>query len=869
MTKRVFLIDGHSLLHRAFWALPSLTTAEGEHTNAVYGFTRMLFRLMDQYNPDSIFVAFDVSAPTFRHREYEEYKATRKEMPEELRPQVTLLKEVLDAFGITRLELEGYEADDVIGTAARLAEQEGVCAWIVTGDRDSLQLVSDKTCVLLTKKGIQETEKVDLEHLKQEYKLNPEQIPELKALMGDSSDNIPGVPGIGEKTAMKLLQEHPSLDAIYENIDKQKGKLKERLAENKDQAYLSRSLAQIDCSVPLDIDIQSGMAMDLQQLKQLFTRLEFRTLLAKLETLSSHDSADETPDQAPITDLCSVDDGAVKALQSFLAADHCFSATVRSDGEGPDRICTDLLLSASEKAYHLTTDSPKQAWDAVRSRLDSDAAVTAVDAKQLFRALMPQGIRPTIQVDTVLAGYVLDPAGDLSLDGISQRYGDLPPLSEVVSLENRLAAEAARAHALAPVLEQTLKTSDMWELYHDMEIPLAAILTDMEYYGILVDPDHLETLSHNMEKKLQELTDTIYDMAGEEFNINSTKQLGRILFEKLELPVIKRTKTGPSTDAEVLEQLSDHPIVAHILAYRQQSKLKSTYADALGELIHPKTGRIHTTFNQTITATGRLSSTNPNLQNIPIRTEAGRSIRKAFVAPEGFVLMAADYSQIELRVLAHMAGDEKMLDAFKQGLDIHTQTAAEVMGINRSEVTKEQRSAAKAVNFGIVYGISAFGLARNTNMPQEKAQQYIDQYFSRYPKVKEYMDWAVAHAREQGYVTTLFHRRRYVPDIKARNFARRSFAERTAMNTPVQGSAADIIKLAMIRVQNALDSEGLESRLLLQVHDELVLEVPSSETEQCVALLRREMENAVKLSVPLNVDIQTGPNWKDMEPHKE
>ncbi len=867
VSKRIFLLDGHSLLHRAFHALPVLTTTQGEYTNAVYGFTVTLFRLLEEYKPDSLYVAFDVSAPTFRHEAYEEYKATREKMPEELRPQVGLLKELLDRFGIPRLELEGYEADDIIGTAAYLAEQQGNEAVIVTSDRDALQLVSQHVTVMLTRPGKKDVDMVDLQRLREGYSLDPEQVPELKGLMGDSSDNIPGVRGVGEKTAMKLLAQYANLEELYEHIEDQKGKLKERLVDNKDQAFMSRSLAQIRRDVPLDMDMQRSIEPQRGELEQMFVRLEFRSLLPKLPEIFGWEQRDTETNSAAETTAgtwIKVSEESLAEFQEFLAQQDLISCAPNVTGHAPDCGMESVMVVASGKAWYLDGDTPAEGWQRLFKAASADVRLVCPDAKEWLRSTVTLDVPCCLHVDGVLAAYVLDPAAPTDLDSLSQRFGGRPPVA-AGSEPEALAAQAVRMEELASILEESLRTDELWELYHDVELPLARILSEMEYHGIAVDPKHLEDLSQTMAKRLDKLTDEIHEMAGETFNINSPKQLGKILFEKLELPVIKRTKTGPSTSAEVLEELQDHPIVAKILEFRQISKLKSTYADALGQLIHKDTQRIHTTFNQTVTATGRLSSTNPNLQNIPVRTEAGRDLRKAFVAPAGRKLLAADYSQIELRVLAHIAQDEKMLQAFSDGRDIHTQTAAEILNVAPEDVTKEQRGAAKAINFGIVYGISAFGLARNTKITQEKAQNYIDQYFQRYPKIKEYMDRTVKEARQQGYVTTILHRRRYLPDIKARNYSQRSFAERTAMNSPIQGSAADIIKLAMLRVHKRLQDENSEALLLLQVHDELVLEVPEAEVKQCAKILVEEMGSAVELSVPLDVDVQAGDNWKEME----
>lgn len=864
MGKQIFLIDGHSLLNRAFYALPRLTSADGRPTNAVYGFTMMLFRLMEDYKPDGIFVAFDVSAPTFRHKQYAEYKATRKGMPDDLRPQVGMLKEVLDALGIPRLEIEGYEADDVIGTAARYGEELGYQVFVVTGDKDSLQLISKQTNVILTKKGIKEIEQVDLDTLQDEYQLTPDQVRDLKGLMGDSSDNIRGVPGVGLKTAMKLLNQYSNLENLYENIDDQKGKLRERLVENKEQAFFSRELATIDCDVPLDMDLTREPNPDHAQVYQLFTELEFKTLLNKLTVPQEVRVAQEVQARHSDFEVIKLSQDTCEQFKSLVRQSKVVGIDYNTVGDGIQTSLVSLAIAIDGKVYYMDTnaDDRDSAW---LWEILSQQIIYTREAKSLFLATDNCKLAEQVVLDTTVAGYLLDPSAGQDLATLSKRYSNLADLPETEDHVLALAHRAYRVWELGDDLLQALKDRDLEELYYQVELPLVWVITRMEKRGILVDPKALTEMSAGMEAALEQLTKEIYQAAGEEFNINSPKQLGTILFDKLGLPVLKKTKTGPSTSAEVLEQLSDHPIVASLLEYRQVAKLKSTYADALCELISPTTERIHSTFNQTVTATGRLSSTNPNLQNIPIKTEAGRNIRKAFISQPGYYLLAADYSQIELRVLAHISEDMKLIEAFKNHQDIHTQTAAEVFGLRLEEVTAQERSAAKAINFGIVYGISSFGLAKGTNLSRNKAQEYIDGYFARYPKVKQYLDNAVKQAKREGYVTTILNRRRYLPEINSQNFARRSFAERTAMNTPIQGSAADIIKLAMLRVEEAL--VGHKSRLLLQVHDELVLEVEADELNSVAQIVKQEMEQVIELVVPLEVDIMVGKNWRDVSPY--
>lgn len=862
MEQKLFLIDGNSLLNRAYYALPPLTTVHGVPTNAVYGFVTMLYRLLDDYQPDKIYVAFDVSGPTFRHQAYEEYKANRKGMPDDLKPQVDLVKSVLDAWGIERLELPGYEADDIIGTTAKKGEAEGYQVYIVTGDRDALQLVSGRTTVLLTKKGIKELDFVDPEALRIRYQLSPEQVIDLKGLMGDSSDNIPGVPGVGEKTALKLLRKYGSIDGIYENLEQEQGKLKERLATHKELAYLSRELATIDCQIPITVDFASKPSADVQKLISLFRELEFKSLIERLE--KEHGIEEEVADAAYAGQSLDTSeyvyfrpDQLPQLASSLASARQC---GVYYDGEH-------MAIACGGEPWYID----RQDWGSAVLLLKENSAhltLYSSDSKSLAKLCARHGGSIEdfhIAGDLALAAYVLDPSAKGDLSVLSVRYGNLPPLSEVGPQPAQAAAKALRVLALGEVLEKEINALGMLHLYHDVELPLAKVLAKMELAGIRCNPEKLQRISAEMEEQLTQLTDEIYKLAGTEFNINSPKQLAAILYEQMKLPVLKKTKTGPSTDAEVLEQLSFHPFVAKILTYRQINKLKTTYADALVGLINPETGRIHTTFNQAITATGRLSSANPNLQNIPVRTAEGRRIRSAFEPEAGCLLLSADYSQIELRVLAHLSGDQGMIEAFTSGMDIHRRTAAEVMGIPLDAVTPEQRDSAKAINFGIVYGISSFGLAKGANLSQAQAQKYIDQYFARYPQVKAYLDHMVSSARETGYVTTILNRRRYLPDITSKNYPRRSFAERTAMNTPIQGSAADIIKMAMLRIDQAFKACKVKARMLLQVHDELVFEVPAHELEEVAKIVKENMETVLDLKVPLVVDLKAGNDWEHVD----
>lgn len=862
MERTLFLIDGNSLLNRAYYALPPLTTVRGVPTNAVYGFTTMLLRLEEDYHPSKIYVAFDVSAPTFRHEAYKDYKANRTGMPDDLKPQVDLLKQVLDAWGIKRLELAGYEADDIIGTAAKKAEALGYKVYIVTGDRDALQLISDQTTVLLTKRGIKEIEAVDRTRLYEQYQLTPEQIIDLKGLMGDSSDNIPGVPGVGEKTALKLLHKHNSIAELYQNLDQEKGKLKERLEANKEQALLSRELSAIDCQVPLEIDFDTEPERDAEQLIALFQELEFASLIERLAQDNEH--------LAELARQAETAEPEIQVEYSIFKPEKTdeFAADLKQT-EKCGVYCSDedLAVALGKQLWYI---DPKH-WNAalaVLKQLGSGLELFCSDAKRFYKLYDGNGIDLDwfkIAGDVSIAGYILDPVGSHDLSILSVRYLNLPPLSEVGPVPQQAAEKAQRVLLLGERLNAEIEAEGMAHLYQDVELPLAKVLAKMELTGIRCNPDKLKQISQELEAVLNQLTEEIYEIAGEEFNINSPKQLAVILFDKLGLPVLKRTKTGPSTSAEVLEQLSYHPIVDKLLTYRQLTKLKSTYADALVNLINPDTDRIHTTFNQTITATGRLSSANPNLQNIPIRTAEGRRIRGAFEPREGWYLLTADYSQIELRVLAHISGDPGLVEAFRSGADIHRRTAAEILQIPMEEVTDADRDSAKAINFGIIYGISSYGLAKGTKLSQAQAQQYIDSYFARYPQVKAYLDSAIAAAKTKGYVTTLLNRRRYLPEIKSKNYQRRSFAERTAMNTPIQGSAADIIKLAMLKIDQVLAEQNLKTQMLLQVHDELVFEVPPEELELAAGLVKENMESVLELKVPLKVDIKVGKDWEQVE----
>ncbi|HHW13750.1 MAG TPA: DNA polymerase I [Firmicutes bacterium] len=909
------VLDGSSLLHRAYYALPHLTSPEGVVTNAVYGFTMMLLRLLEEERPERVVVAFDRPTPTFRHQEFDRYKATRKPMPDDLRPQGPLCEEVLAAFGIPVVALEGYEADDLLGTLACRAASAGLTTLIVTGDRDALQLVSESIRVMLTKKGITETAVYDPARVKEEYGITPAQFVDVKGLMGDTSDNIPGVPGIGEKTALRLIQEYGGLEQVLAQaaaIGGRTGKLLETYA---DQARLSRRLAAIECEAPLALRPEEipGPQPDWERLRALFTSLGFRNLLKKLpapgavadrtgETAASPAQGSlfateaQATEEAPHLEWAWLTtpeelEGAVAELAGL--AEFGLAALVESP-QPWRRTLQALALASPERVWCLRLAGEGSAAPGSWTLAEAAGLLRPLfagekprrvghDLKALSLALGAQGenplyaVRPT-DFDVMLASYLLDPTrGSHSPEEVAFNHlgralpeRPKPPKGERAAEEWQaaglyLAAQASANLALGPRLAAQLEEAGQTRLFAEVEMALVPVLAAMERRGVAVDTGRLAALGAELELRSERLAAEIYREAGEEFNLNSPRQLAAVLFEKLKLPTGKRTKTGYSTSAEVLEELAmDHPIARLLLDYRQLVKLKTTYVDTLPGLIDPATGRVHTTFNQAVTATGRLSSTNPNLQNIPVRTEEGGKIREAFMAGgEGTVLLSADYSQIELRVMAHLSGDPILTEAFCSGEDIHTRTAAELFGLRPEEVTPEMRSGAKAINFGIIYGISSFGLARGTKISREEAQRFIAAYFARYARVKQYLDEVVASAREKGYVTTLLNRRRFLPDLHSRNYALRSFAERTAMNTPIQGTAADIIKLAMIACERELAERGLRTRMLLQVHDELVFEGPEEEVPVVARLVREAMEGAVSLRVPLVVDVEVGRNWRE------
>ena len=863
MAEKFLVIDGSSLIHRAFFALPPLMTKQGLHTGAVYGLCNMLLKLLGDLQPTYMAVAFDKSRKTFRTELYADYKGQRKPTPSELSEQFPLAMKVLGTMGIPTLELDNYEADDIIGTFAVHAPED-VEVIIVTGDRDELQLVDTRTKVYYTKRGISDIQIFDEAEFAANYEgLVPKQLIELKGLMGDASDNIPGVPGVGPKTALKLIKEYGDVETVLENIDKVSGKaLKAKLADNKESALLSKKLATICTEAPVDTDIAKyALAPLREEARTLLQDLEFRNMYDRFASVlggaqHSFDLFGETVEQesAP-TEHVTLPAQAEQLFAVLKACREAVPVAVTVSGQLPELYFSRAELLVEGKVYIL--DSFSSCWDKFDAWLaDAGCKKLTVDSKELYKCCLCRKVQAQGIVDDVaLAAYLADPGhNSYALADLSKRY-----------LASTLPTDCENIALLAVQLREQLKEYEQLALYEELELSLAPVLAKMELSGITPDMELLAQLNEDMTARIAQLEKQAMEQAGEEFNLKSPKQLGIILFERLQLPVIKKTKTGYSTDAKVLEALEGkHPLIATILEHRKLAKLQSTYLDGLKPLVNAKTGRIHTHFQQTVTVTGRLSSTDPNLQNIPTRTEEGKQIRRIFVPGAGYdYLMSCDYSQVELRILACIAHDELLLDAFRHGQDIHARTAAEVFGVPLAEVTHEMRSRAKAVNFGIVYGISDFGLAKQLDVGRKEAAGYIESYFARYTGVKKYMEDIVAKAREQGYVSTLMGRRRYLPDIRHSNFNLRSFAERTAINTPIQGTAADIMKKAMIDVERALEQAGCKSRILLQVHDELVLEVTEDERERVAELVRATMQAAASLEIPLLADVNFGKNWAE------
>lgn len=899
MSKKLVLIDGHSILNRAFFGLPDLTNSQGVHTNAVYGFLNIMFKILEEEKPDYLTVAFDVHAPTFRHKMFEEYKGTRKPMADELRQQVPLIKEMLKAMGITIVEKEGYEADDILGTLSVKAEKEGMDVAVISGDRDLLQLATEHVMIRIpkTKKTGTEIENYLADDVVEKYGVTPKEFIDVKALQGDTADNIPGVPGIGEKTAGALIAKYHSIEAVHDDAPNVKPpRASKNIVEFWDQAVMSKELATIITDAPVDYEFKDAQIDGIDSLYteeafMMCKRLEFKNLLPRFDVQAPKNNVEEN--FKVISDQKSLDDIIKRASKKDVAFSIIPGKPGGEDTDGQlslfeqndtnDYIA--LVLVFSEEDIYFIKTGKEITSDYLNKQLEALDANTWIspDLKKNLHLMKAGGFTPDERkkyFDMTVAAYLLNPLlGDYPYDGVAKDYlsivlsskkdylGKLTCEQMIKDDEKKVVDyacyEAYVAWKSKEILESNLKEKGMYELYENIEMPLVFVLYDMEKEGIRADGDKLKEYSRELAVSINKIEKRIYEEAGEEFNINSPKQLGVVLFEKLQLPNEKKTKTGYSTSAEVLDKLApDHPVVADVLEYRQLSKLKSTYADGLINFIE-QDGKIHTTFNQTITATGRLSSTDPNLQNIPIRIELGKLIRKVFLPEEGHLFVDSDYSQIELRVLAHLSDDEKLIEAFKNGQDIHRSTASLVFDTPFDEVTDIQRRNAKAVNFGIVYGISAFGLANDLNIGRKEAQAYIDSYFEKYPKIKAFLDKTVADAKEKGYIKTMFGRIRPIPELSSSNFMQRQFGERVAMNSPIQGTAADIIKIAMIRVHDRLLKENLKSKLILQVHDELLIETAEDEKEYVIELLEEEMHKAADLKVSMEVGTECGYDWYD------
>lgn len=899
MSKKLVLIDGHSILNRAFFGLPDLTNSQGVHTNAVYGFLNIMFKILEEEKPDYLTVAFDVHAPTFRHKMFEEYKGTRKPMADELRQQVPLIKEMLKAMGITIVEKEGYEADDILGTLSVKAEKEGMDVAVISGDRDLLQLATEHVMIRIpkTKKTGTEIENYLADDVVEKYGVTPKEFIDVKALQGDTADNIPGVPGIGEKTAGALIAKYHSIEAVHDDAPNVKPpRASKNIVEFWDQAVMSKELATIITDAPVDYEFKDAQIDGIDSLYteeafMMCKRLEFKNLLPRFDVQAPKNNVEEN--FKVISDQKSLDDIIKRASKKDVAFSIIPGKPGGEDTDGQlslfeqndtnDYIA--LVLVFSEEDIYFIKTGKEITSDYLNKQLEALDANTWIspDLKKNLHLMKAGGFTPDERkkyFDMTVAAYLLNPLlGDYPYDGVAKDYlsivlsskkdylGKLTCEQMIKEDEKKVVDyacyEAYIAWKSKEVLESNLKEKGMYELYENIEMPLVFVLYDMEKEGIRADGDKLKEYSRELAVSINKIEKRIYEEAGEEFNINSPKQLGIVLFEKLQLPNEKKTKTGYSTSAEVLDKLApDHPIVADVLEYRQLSKLKSTYADGLINFIE-QDGKIHTTFNQTITATGRLSSTDPNLQNIPIRIELGKLIRKVFLPEQGHLFVDSDYSQIELRVLAHLSDDEKLIAAFKNGQDIHRSTASLVFDTPFDEVTDIQRRNAKAVNFGIVYGISAFGLANDLNIGRKEAQAYIDSYFEKYPKIKAFLDKTVSEAKEKGYIKTMFGRIRPIPELSSSNFMQRQFGERVAMNSPIQGTAADIIKIAMIRVHDRLLKENLKSKLILQVHDELLIETAEDEKEYVIELLEEEMHKAADLKVSMEVGTECGYDWYD------
>ena len=909
-SNRLLIIDGNSIMNRAFYGImssKSLMSADGTYTNAIYGFLSILFKELEDLKPDYIAVAFDLKAPTHRHKMYAEYKGTRHAMPDELAQQMPIIKEILKCMNITIIEKEGYEADDVLGTISKEAEKGGHLVTILSGDRDTFQLASDKVTIRIprTKMGKTETEDYDEAKIEEEYGVKPAQMIQVKGLMGDASDNIPGVPGVGEKTALKLIKEYKNIDNLYEQLESGKtenikGALKDKLEKNKDLAIMSRTLGTILRDAPLGVEIEDLKIKewDKEAVTNKFKELQFNRFIERfnLNGLGTHQAEKKIEDLFALEELDSLK---LKTELEKIKSNKKFIYYIEKEkAENQTTILKEKIKSLSfyneNKVLYIKNIvlTPELAQIFQSEEIEKVGYKVKAD----YIILKENEIEyKNIKYDAEIAGYNLNPTDKNTLEEMAKKYLDIDideymstefnnqnekssnqiNLFDDIEKENDDTEKRAKYHdalvcyCIAKLEEKTTKKLEEvggLSLFNNIEMPLVPVLAEMQYNGMLVDEQELKDFGNTLKEQLDVLTKNIYELCGEEFNINSHQQLGKILFEKLKLPVYKKTKNGYTTDVDVLEKLKgQHPVIEKILEYRTLTKLNSTYVEGLIPYINPETKKIHSSFHQTITATGRISSTDPNLQNIPTRAELGKQIRKAFKPAEGNVYIDADYSQIELRVLAHISQDENMIYAFKHGEDIHKQAASKVFGVPIEEVTKEQRSSAKAVNFGIVYGISDFGLANQIGVSNKEAKEYINQYLEKYSGIKHFMDDIVESAKAKGYVETLFGRRRYIPEIKSNNYMVRQFGNRVAMNTPIQGTAADIMKIAMINVNKALKEQKINGKIVLQIHDELLLEVSKEQKEQAKQILKECMENAMKLSVPLEVELSEGTSWYEVK----
>ena len=907
--EKFVLIDGNSIMNRAFYGIMGskmLTTKDGKYTNAVYGFLAIMFKLLEDVKPKYMAVSFDLKAPTARHKMYEGYKANRKGMPDELAEQMPIIKEILRAMNIDIVEMEGYEADDVLGTLSRYGEKQGLEVIILSGDRDTFQLATNKITIRIphTKGGKSETDEYDEKKIEEKYGLKPKQLIEVKGLQGDASDNIPGVPGIGEKTALKLIQEYGSIDNLYKKIEEEKdnlkGKQREKIIENKELAILSRTLGTINVEVPIKDDLNDFKVeeWDKEKVLEIFKELNFNRYIERFNLRGENSSNKETEEIKEAKDLYKKQEKSIEEITEFVIKEkEIIFYLWKEKVEDEEKIIKEEISGISihnrnENIVYYTKIENKEELEKLKTIFESSKIKKiGIDLSKTYILLKQSGINlKGIDYDIAIAAYILNPTDNkLKIEDLMMKYLEIDAdellgeeekeeKQEQINLfeteENKKNKEVSEREIeknclytyvigkIKEITKEKLEEINCLELFNKIDMPTVEVLSNMQWNGMYVDKEELENFGKELTSKLEALTKIIYEMAGEEFNINSPKQLGEILFEKMKLPVIKKTKKGYSTDVEVLEKLKkEDPIIEQLLEYRQLMKLNSTYVEGLKPYINPKTKRIHSFFHQTITATGRISSTEPNLQNIPTRFELGKRLRKVFKPEEGYLYVDADYSQIELRVLASISEDKHMVEAFKKGEDIHKQAASKVFKTPIEEVTKEQRTNAKAVNFGIVYGISDFGLGEQLGIGRKQAKVYIDEYLNEYSGIKKYMDNVIEEAKEKGYVETLFNRRRYIPELKSNNYLVRQFGQRAAMNTPIQGTAADIMKIAMIKVFKEIEKRGLKSKIVLQVHDEMMIEAPVSEVQEVKDIIKECMETATKLNVPLVAELSEADNW--------